>query len=306
MIIGFEKPLFLLLLNLIPLIILIHFIALKRKRVNALKFANFEAIARIKGVDLISKNIFILILAIIIVMLFVFSLAGLNIQRTLYSSSFSFALAVDSSKSMEATDFFPNRFEAAKDTALSFVDSASSGTKIALVSFSGNAFIEQRLTEDKSLVKQAINNIQPTSVGGTDISEAVVTSANLLEGEPAKVVIVLSDGQINVGSLDEVIEYANKNDIIVHTIAIGTQSGGSTSYGISKLDEDALKAIAYNTNGEFFKAENKEALKEAFSKIMDLKLKKVTFNMSNYALLAALILFVVEYILVNTRYKVLP
>jgi Ca-activated chloride channel homolog len=306
MIIGFEKPLYLLLLNLIPLVILIYFITLKRKRVQALKFANFDAIAKIKGVDLLSKNIFTLVLTIIIIILVVLSLAGLNVQRTLYSSSFSFVLAIDSSKSMEATDFSPTRLEAAKDTAISFVDSTPSGTKIGVISFSGNSLIEQRLTDDKFLIEQTITKIQQSSVGGTDISEAVVTSTNLLEGEQAKSVIILSDGQLNVGSIDEIIKYAGENDVIVHTIAIGTQTGGSTTYGISKLDEDALKAIAYNTNGEFFKAENKEALKEAFSKIMDLKLKNVTFNLSNYALLAALMLFVVEYILVNTRYRVLP
>lgn len=306
MIIGFSKPIYLLLLNIIPLLILIHFVTLKRKRSNALNFANFDAIAKVKGVDLISKNIFILILTIIISSLLIFSLSGINVKRDLPSSSFSFSLAVDSSESMEATDFFPNRFEAAKETALSFVDSTPVGTRMSVISFAGNAFIEQRVTDDKTLIKKSISDMPLSSIGGTDIAEAVITSSNLLEGEEAKAAIVISDGRLNVAGLDEVILYANENDIIVHTIAIGTQSGGSTPYGISTVDEDSLKAISYNTGGEFFRAENKEALQEAFNQIIDLKVKRITTDLTFQSILVALILLVLEFILVNTRYRVLP
>ena len=105
MIFAFAKPVYLLLLVCIPLVILIHFITLRKKRTNALVFANFEAIARVKGIDLLSKNIFVLFVTIIIIVLLVFSLSGIKINRTLYSSSSSFVIALDSSKSMEA---YPN------------------------------------------------------------------------------------------------------------------------------------------------------------------------------------------------------
>ena len=113
--ISFIKPSFLFLLALIPLIILIHFVTLRRKRSHALNFANFEAIARIKGVDLLSKNIFVLILTTIISLLLILSLSGLTLHRTVFASSFSFVVAIDSSRSMEANDFSPNRIEAAKE-----------------------------------------------------------------------------------------------------------------------------------------------------------------------------------------------
>lgn len=306
MMIGFTRPLYLLLLNLIPLIILIHFLMLKRRRSHALHFANFEAIARVKGVDLLSKNLFILILTVIITALVALSLAGLNVQRTIQASSFSFAIAIDTSKSMEATDFSPNRLEVAKQTALSFVDSTSAGTDITVISFSGNSFIEQVLTQDKLLVKKAIREIQLSVIGGTDLSEAVITSTNLLEGAEAKSVILLSDGQINVGTVDQAIDYANKKNVMVHTIAMGTKEGGATSFGLSTLDEDALKALAYNTNGQFFQATDKDSLQDSFSEILDFKLRKVSFDVSSYLLLVAVLLIVVEYILINTRYKILP
>jgi Ca-activated chloride channel family protein len=306
MMITYVKPWYLLLLNLIPLIILVHFVTLKRKRSHALEFANFEAIARIKGVDLISKNIFILVLTSVIITLLTFSLAGITLQRTVYSSSFSFSLAIDSSKSMEATDFSPNRLEAAKQTALAFIDTVPAGTKMVIVSFSGNSFIEQRLTNDKTLLRQAVRGIPLSSVGGTDIAEAIITSTNLLEGEDAKAVILISDGRVNVGTIDDAITYANNNDVITHTIAIGTEEGGETSYGISKVDIDALKAIAYNTGGQSFRAENPDEFKQQMLSIMELKFKKTSSSIVSYTTLLAMILFVIEYILVNTRYRVLP
>ena len=303
---DFVKPEFLIFLAAVPVIVLLHFYMLKRKRSHALRFANFDAIARVKGVDLLSKNIAVLALTVLIAILLILALTGVQIQRTLYSSSFSFVIAMDSSISMEATDFTPNRLEAAKQTALNFVDTTPLGTRIGVVSFSGNSFIEQTLTEDKAFVKRAIERIPLSSIGGTDLNEAVVTGTNILEAEEAKSIILLSDGRINVGTIEEAINYANNHDVIVHTIGIGTEEGGLTSYGMSKIDEDALKALSFNTGGKYFKAETEESLQDSFNQLMDLKFKKVSVDISRYILMAALILFVIEYILISTRYRILP
>ena len=301
MIITFLKPNYLLLLGLVPLIILIHFIMLKRKRVFALKFANFEALARVRGVDLLSKNIVILVITVLMIVLLVFSLAGMTISRILYSSSSSFVLTIDSSRSMEARDLLPNRLEAAKEAAVNFIDGLPPGSRVGVISFSGNAFIEQEVTEDKSLITQAINRVSLSSVGGTDVGEAVITSANLLKNEEVKSIVLLSDGRINVGTVEELIDYANSNGIIVHTIGIGTEEGGETAYGLSTIDRDVLQAIAFNTNGRFFEVGTKESLSQSFTDILDLRIKKVPLNLSLYLILVALVLFVLEYILVNTR-----
>jgi len=260
MTIEIIRPSYLILLGVIPIIIFLHFFMLKKKRSHALRFANFEALARVSGVDLLSKNILILILTIAIAILLVFSLAGVKVQRTLYSSSFSYVVAIDSSSSMEATDFFPNRLEVAKSAAKDFVNSAPIGTNIGVISFSGNSFMEQDLTQDKDSLMNSINNIPISSIGGTDIGEAIITGTNLLEGEEAKSIIILSDGRINVGAIDNAIMYANNHDVIVHSMGIGTSEGGITSYGLSKIDEDALKAVAHNTGGRYFRVESPENL----------------------------------------------
>ncbi|MCA9485869.1 MAG: VWA domain-containing protein [Nanoarchaeota archaeon] len=303
---DFIRPTYLALLALVPLLIFLHFFTLKRKRSHALHFANFDAIARVKGIDLISKNIVILSISILISVLLILALTGVNVQRSLYSSSFSFVIAIDSSKSMEATDFLPSRLDAAKQTAVKFVETSPVGTRAAIVSFSGNAFIEQTMTQDKGFLTKAIQDIPLSSVGGTDLNEAVITGTNLLESEEAKSIILISDGKINVGSIEESINYANSHDVIIHTIGIGSEEGGTTSYGLSKIDEDALKALAHNTQGQYFKVENIDELEQSFANIIQLEFRKVTTDIAPYFIVAALALFIIEFILISTRYKVLP
>lgn len=302
----FTSYIYLYFLLLIPAVILIHFLTLKWKRSRALQFANFEAIAKVKGVDLLSKNILILVLTSLIIAVLVLSLAGMQIQMSLDATDFSFGITIDTSKSMEATDFPPTRFEAAKETAIDFIDLVPTATRVSVISFSGNAFIEQTLTTDKTVLKQAIAEIPLSTIGGTDLLEAIITSSNILEGEESKAIILISDGQINVGTIDDVISYATDNSVVVHTIGIGTEEGGATSFGFSKLDEESLQALSFNTGGEFFRANNKEELRESLSSILELKTKKVFVDISSLLLIIGLVLFVLEFVLINTRFKIFP
>jgi Ca-activated chloride channel homolog len=302
----FANPRYLFFLLVIPFIVFIYLLSLKSAKKTALKFANFPAIARVKGVDFFSKNIITTILSSLIVFLLVLSAAGLTMHKQAYASSFSFVLAVDVSRSMEAKDLPPSRLEAAKETAKAFIDAAPQTTRIGVVSFSGNAFINQEVTENKEMVRDAIDSLDVSSIDGTDIYEVVITSTNILRGEEGGSIILLSDGQMNVGDAEETILYANDHNVIINTLAIGTKEGGQTIYGISKLDEDALKALAYNTGGTYYSASDKESLSEAMDSILKLSKRKVSIDLSVYLIIASIIFFTLEYFLANLRYKMLP
>src|SRR3989344_5213803 len=107
----FEKPEYLWLLFSLPLLIFTHFSTLKSIRRRAVKFANFAAIQRITGGELLSKNLFLLIIRIFILLLFVFSIAGVTLVYTGIASNNDYVLAIDNSNSMIVEDFKPNRFE---------------------------------------------------------------------------------------------------------------------------------------------------------------------------------------------------
>ena len=282
MYISFDSPWYLTFLLAIPLLILLHSFSFRISKKKALKFANFEAIKRVVGIEFFSKRLTVLFLGIVLIILLSCALAGMKLHITKKTSSFSFVLAIDCSRSMESNDIFPSRIEAAKEAAKNFVDDLPVPIKVGVISFSGVPYIHKTLSDDKVAVKNAIDDIQISMVGGTNVLDAVVTSSNLLINEKAKAIILLSDGQINVNSVNDIIKYANENDLIIHTIGVGTKKGGAAGgVGfISKLDEDALEGIAYNTNGKFFLVNNSEKFEESFKEIMNLTEKKVSISLT--------------------------
>jgi Ca-activated chloride channel family protein len=244
----------------------------------------------------------LLFINVIVVLSLVFAVSGLTVHVMAKASSFSFVLAIDSSKSMEADDFSPSRIAVAKETAKEFVSKSPLGTRIGIISFSGGTKIERDMTDRKDELGSAIDGISVGGLGGTDIYEAVLTSTNLLKNDDNRAIIILSDGQINVGNIEDAIDYANYYNAVVNTIGMGTVEGGNTEYGLSKLDEDSLKSLAYNADGKYFSAESKENLSLAFSDMFNIIEKKVAVNLSDYLLIFALILLVLEFFLSNTRY----
>jgi len=298
---GFIYQIYLLFLFLIPLVIFLHFYGLKNLRGRGLKFANFEAISRVKGIDLYSKNIWGLILNMVIICLLVFSLAGLTFYQEMDVSDFSFVIAIDVSESMTADDVEPNRLEAAKETAIEFIDALPFESYTGVVSFSGNSFIEQELTKDKTALKDSINGLEVGEVSGTDVFEAITTSDVVLGGKRNKAIVLLSDGQINVGNFNQVIDFAIEREILIHTIGVGSLEGGETSFGFSKTDEDSLKSLAYNTRGEFFRAVDVVALGESFDEIVKITRRRGSVDLNSYLIIVAMFLFILEIFLINTN-----
>ncbi len=307
--ISFNNPVYLWFLFSIPLLILAHFYSLRYSKKKALTFANFPAIEKITGDRLFTKNITLLTIRALILFLVIMSVSGAVFWYQGISSKQDFVIAIDASSSMLATDYDPNRISAAKEAALLFVDRVPKKTKIGVISFAGTSFIEQYLTEDSKKVKEAINSISIKRMGGTDLGEAVVTSVNLLlPQEQAKAVILLTDGQSNVGQiLGEAIDYAVKNHVITHTIGVGTEEGGQFFEEIvSKLDEKTLIEIAEATSGEYYRALDRPALARAFKDIALLTRKQLSINLVLPFLVIAILLLFTEWVLINTRFKQLP
>ena len=307
--ITFTHPYYLLLLFSIPILVITHFLSIRYTSKKALKFANFPAIEKITGEKLITKNTTILVTRSIILILAIMAAAGSTLVINKQTTNTDFVLAIDASSSMLATDYSPNRLEAAKQAALSFISNLPSNTPIAIVSFAGTSFVDSQLTDDHSKAKAAINNIEAKRVGGTDIGGAIINSANLLSSSKnSKAVILLTDGRSNVGqSLEEAIEYANDNKITVNTIGIGTAAGGQITEDILlTLDEETIKNIAIKTSGKYIFAEDSNQLSDAYLTLLDLSTGKVPINLSIIFLISAIILLLVEWGLINTRYKILP
>lgn len=303
----FTKPQYLALLLVIPILIFVHIISISITKRRAVKFANFQAISAIKGAEVFSKNLTILYLNILLVFLLVLSISGTGYVTQIESATDSFVLLVDSSRSMAANDVYPTRLDVAKEAGLDFLRMIPTGTRIGVVSFSGTSFIEQELTDDKQILATAISLIDIKDVGGTDIYNSVLTAGSMLRQEERKNLIIISDGSLNLNTLQDIIDYAKKNNLRIFTLGVGTLEGGTDSYGaIYKLSEETLISIADSTQGNYYSIDNLEDFYASFNNILDLVRRGHIFDVSFYLLVAALLVLIIEFTLLNTRYRTLP
>ena len=270
-------------------------------------FANFEAMERFYDVEFFSKNFLALYVNLAILILLVFSLAGTSVAFNIDTSSFSYVVAIDTSDSMATPDVSPDRLVAAKVAAKDFIDLLPLGVEVGVVAFSGDALIMQNLDTSKFKIKMAIDNIDFGVIQGTNVYNALISANKLFEGRQIKAVILISDGQLNVGDAPQIIRYVNRNNLIVHTIAIGTEEGGLTEYNtISKVDEDFLKALSFNSGGEFFRAMDIKDLGDSFSSLIRETNREVVIDLTFYLLIVAIFIFSILWILYSLRFKVVP
>jgi Ca-activated chloride channel family protein len=246
------------------------------------------------------------VLTLILSISLVLALSGFTLHAKMDATSFSYVIAIDASSSMNARDLAPTRLEAAKKTAIDFVDFIPTGTKIGIVSFSGTSKIISPVTQDKNSLKYELKNINPRDIGGTNLLDALTTSTNLLKGELAKAVILISDGQNNVKTLEEVILYANENSVMVHTLGVGTEKGEVTGNFTSSVDRKMLQALSYNTGGEYYNISDNIGLQDSFQDVLKITEAIVPIPLKNYLLMFSIILVLVIWFLYNTRFRVIP
>ena len=138
-------------------------------------------------------------------------------------------VAVDTSKSMLATDIAPDRLERAKLAALELMQTAGTD-RLGLVAFAGDAFLECPLTIDNTAFQQCVQALDVNSLpeGGTDIAAAIKTALTAFkEGDRYKVLVLLTDGEDNVNDAAalEAARDAAKAGLTIFTIGIGTAEG---------------------------------------------------------------------------------
>lgn len=274
---------------------------------KAIVFSNFEALERFSNIEFFSKNFLSLYINILILVLIIFAIAGMQVSYITKTSAFSYVIVIDTSSSMKTADIQPNRLEAAKKSAGKFVDSLSSGVEIGIVGFSGVVEIYQDLETSKLKIKSSLDSIEFSSIEGTNVINAVKTADDLMHDRKMKSIILISDGQLNKGDIADIIDYTKNNNIVINTIAAGTIEGGITEFGtISKINEDTLKSLAFSTNGRYFRGDNINNLDQSFQNILAKIEKEVTIDLSLYLLIAALVLFLLNWTLYNFRFKIFP
>jgi len=198
-------------------------------------------------------------------------------------------LGLDISGSMLAQDLKPDRLEAAKNVSLDFF-TGRPNDRIGLVVFAGEAFTQCPLTTDHVIIEDMLDDIKSGMIqDGTAIGDGLATAINRLKESQAisKVIILLTDGQNNAGSIAPLsaAEIAKIYGIRIYTIGVGTKGFApypvQTPFGIQyqnmevKIDEELLQKVANMTDGKYFRATDNTRLKEVYQEIDRLEKSKI-------------------------------
>lgn len=197
----------------------------------------------------------------------------------------SLAILIDVSASQERT--LPEE----KAAALSFIENVIRPAKdeVAVISFTGEATLEQGMTNNLNRLRRSIEQVRFTPpsgyVGGgvlvgtppisgnsvqgsTAIWDAIwVTSDEILGPAPERTrraIILLSDGVNTSGKkkLDEAVQAALRAEAIIYSIGIGDNF-------YSGVDKGALNKISERTGGRAYFPRDEGELRRAFRQIQD-------------------------------------
>lgn len=289
---------------------------LRKKRV--IKFGNFETLRRVEGYKRFSISpIIFVIRALVVIMLFLVATESIQVNMLKPVANANVIIAMDVSSTMLMPDYEPNRLEAAKESSLALLSDLPEATKVGIVSFSSQAQLVLKPTNDVFRAQDAIRNIQATPEAGTALSDALKLSASTLnQTRPIKesIVIVLTDGKNNVGSnLTDSVDELKRDKVRVYAVGIGNNNKtlemyeqmlsavNETSQEYSlfqfpKLDADSLEYLAKVTGGKFLKISDSKSLEQGLFDIST-KNERIALNSEYYILLFITVFMILELVL---------
>jgi Ca-activated chloride channel family protein len=216
-----------------------------------------------------------------------------NTEQKTEGEGIDIMLCMDVSGSMGSQDIPPSRMEVAKEVAEEFVRSRPVD-RMGLVIFSGEAFTQCPVTGDRNTVIEQIQKLESRTLlkDGTVIGEGLATSVARLSKSTAKsrIIILITDGKEDAPDtrlIDPLtaLEIARSKGVKVYTIGMGAmpstipeekgkkQEGRNARFDF--IDEELLRKIAVETGGQYFRARDKDGLKNTYAQIDKLEKSKV-------------------------------
>ncbi len=324
--IEFAHPAWLWGLLVIPLIILWYVLRHKRQEASV-QFSDLADFAELPKSWKIYGRHLLFVLQMLAMALLIVAIARPQSSATNQKSNIEgidIVLAQDVSGSMLARDLKPDRLGASKNVASDFVKGRP-GDRMGLVIFSGESFTQVPLTTDHGVMLNMLKELKSGLIeDGTAIGDGLATSINRLKDSEAvsKVVILLTDGLNNAGSVDPYTasEMAKLFGIRVYTIGVGSLGTApfpvQTPFGVQfqqmkvEIDEKLLRTIADETGGKYFRATSNKKLDKIYKKIDKLERSKIEvtefrrLQEEYYPLVAiALALLLLEFLLRKTVFR---
>ncbi len=271
----FEDPAYLWLLLVLPLLVIIYMVAMRRRTVKLRKFGDAALISDLmpdasKARPALKFGLLLGALALAIIMLARPQMGSKISHDT--RNGIEAIIAIDISNSMLAQDVVPSRLEKSKMLVENLVDRFTKD-RIGLVVYAGDAFVQLPITTDYVSAKMFLHDISPAliSTQGTDIARAISVSMNSFtqQKDMGKAIILITDGEDHEGGALEAAREAKKKGINVFILGVGSASGAPIPQGngdylkdntgnvvMSALNENMCKDIAKAGNGTYIHVDN--------------------------------------------------
>lgn len=185
-------------------------------------------------------------------------------RQPLTRTGIDVVIALDISRSMQATDVPPSRAQAAA-AGLHDMLTHLRGDRVGLVTFAGSAFERSPLSLDTGAVSQLVAGAQaeaPLVQRGTDIGQAILAALRILDVDaPAstRAIVLVTDGEDLHSGIDDAIGAAQRRGVRIYTVVAGTAQGAplppvpgaaQSDTSPSRADQATLERIARATGGD--------------------------------------------------------
>ena len=153
---SFLWPGLLLLLLLVPALVAVYVLSLRRRRPSGVRYSSLSLVREaLPRSSFLRRHLPFALFALAVAGLAV-ALARPVVIAAVPTNQTTIMLTIDVSGSMCSTDIPPSRLQAAEAAAIKFIESQGSGTQIGIVAFAGFAEIVQMPTNDHQVLHRRV------------------------------------------------------------------------------------------------------------------------------------------------------
>lgn len=222
---SFLHPEFLYLM-LPPVLLLFYFILTQKEPTAQLFDARVYERLRVneKRLGLLHRNLIYLVIFILLITAMA--------QPVIHEATIKVAereavltVALDISASMRTDDLYPSRLAVAKAKLLQLIDAAKH-ERVGVLAYGKDVYVLAPPTRDRALLRSMVERFEPDAYAekGTNVMGLLAASGSVLGAEGERALILMTDGG-DERDFRGAIAYANKADIRLYVLGIGTPQG---------------------------------------------------------------------------------
>jgi Ca-activated chloride channel family protein len=192
----------------------------------------------------------------------------------------------DISASMGVKEFYPNRFEFAKQKFYTLIERAEQ-YEIGIGAYANDFFLVSPITVDRDILRYFIENLNFSSISnrGTTVMSALEGANRILKDQKEKYLLLFSDGG-DEQDFTQAINYAKSHNMRIFINAIAKREGAAieTQEGLQKDQAGNIVISKLNSKIKELALQSGGAYIEATSSTEDIRLlfdelnKSVTFH----------------------------